>query len=111
MDPLSRSPRKNERRPVGRLRFVRRQLVARGPSGLIADLREALRLNSTRTSNPANWTDCQELVSVSRLYEDSTWPRPLAFVEAIEGHRQGNQKSSARVPLDDDPRVKGSWIR
>ena len=71
---------------------VRSQLVARGPSGLIADLYQAA-VESNENIDSRELDRLQELVSVSRLYEDSTWPRPLAFVEAIEGHRQGSQKS------------------
>ena len=71
---------------------VRSQLVARGTSGLIADLYQAV-VDSKESIDSREVDRLQELVSVSRLYEDLTWPRPLAFVEAIEGHRQGNQIS------------------
>ena len=70
---------------------VRSQLVARGPSGLIADLYQAA-VESNENIDSRELDRLQELFGL-RLYEDSTWPRPLAFVEAIEGHRQGSQKS------------------
>ena len=69
---------------------VRSQLVGRPL--VIADLYQAA-VESNENIDSRELDRLQELVSVSRLYEDSTWPRPLAFVEAIEGHRQGSQKS------------------
>ncbi|MBL21248.1 MAG: hypothetical protein CMJ37_00135 [Phycisphaerae bacterium] len=93
LDPVESIPTKNRsaaRRQIAL--HVRRQLVARGTSGLIADLYQAV-VESNESIDFRELDRLQELVSVSRLYEDSTWPRPLAFVEAIEGHRQGNQKS------------------
>ena len=71
---------------------IRRQLIARGTSGLIADIYQAV-VESKERIDTRELDRLEELISVSRLYEDSTWPRPLAFVESIEGHRQGNQKS------------------
>lgn len=71
---------------------IRRQLIARGTSGLISDIYQAV-VESKERFDTRELDRLEELISVSRLYEDSTWPRPLAFVESIEGHRQGNQKS------------------
>ncbi|MAV54677.1 MAG: hypothetical protein CMJ28_01825 [Phycisphaerae bacterium] len=72
---------------------IRRQLIARGAVGFVSDIHRAV-CGASVSIDPRELDRLAELISVSRVYEALVWPRPLAFVEAIEGHRQGNQRSS-----------------